>query len=594
MNSVKDHIDRLRRWMASEGLDAIYLPCTDPHMGEYLPSRWQVREFITGFTGSYGSVAVTADEAILWTDTRYFLQAELQLAGSGIRMMKLRVPGAILPEEWLASVLPSGSCIGMDLNTISIELYRDFEKIFKKKELRIQPVPDPFNLIWDNRPELPDEKIFCLDIKYAGLSRSEKFKIICSELEKRNSNLTIVSALDDLAWAFNLRGNDISYNPVFTGYGIIGPDRQILFTNRRKIPPELEKELRSEGIELYEYSDFLTYLENLRGFRILLDPLSTACSVRTALEDKNPVAENVSVITLLKVRKNPVEIEGFRSAMRKDGVALVKFLCWLKNHIGSEKITEFTVGRQLALFRNENEGFRGESFPPIVGYRDHGSLVHFTVSEENANSIEKEGLLLFDSGGHYNEGTTDVTRTVALGKVTQRQKTDFTLALKGVIALSTVRFPLGTKGCHLDILARKALWDNGLNYGHGTGHGVGHFLNVHEGPMAIRQEYNPNTIEPGMVLSNEPALYRDGQYGIRTENMMVCVEAEETEYGKFLGFETLTLCPIDLNLIEKELLTDSERVWINSYHRWVRKELTPLLEPEFQDYLREITAELLP
>jgi Xaa-Pro aminopeptidase len=363
-----------------------------------------------------------------------------------------------------------------------------------------------------------------------------------------------------------------------------------LFAHKNKIPPEIQNQLEKEKIAVYGYDEFFSWLSELRKKKIYIDPDTVNYSVFEALEKGgNTFVEGTSIVALLKARKNKTELNGFRQAMKKDGVALVEFLFWLKQTTGRENISEYTVGRKLAEFRSKQEGFQGESFSPIVGYKSHGAIVHLTVGPDNALPVEADGVLLFDSGGQYLQGTTDITRTVALGKVTERQKKDFTLVLKGLIALTCAVFPAGTKGCHLDILARKALWENGINYGHGTGHGVGHFLNVHEGPMGIRQEFNPNTIEPGMVLSNEPAMYREGEYGIRTENMIVCVEKQETEYGKFLGFDTLTLCPIDTSLIEKQMLSPDEIQWLNEYHQKVQKELIPLIKEELKPFLNELT-----
>jgi len=592
MNPVSKRIAALREFMEAEETDAIFISCTDPHLGEYMTDRWQVRKFITGFSGSYGSVVVTMDHAGLWTDTRYFLQAEHQLQGSGIAMHKLRVPDSVLPEEWLIANLKPGQRIGIDITTLPVHSFREFDSKFRKAGLKLVPVPDPFETIWDDRPPLPDTPVFELDVKYTGLSRKEKLDAIQTELGKRGADLQVISMPDELAWTFNLRGHDIPFTPVFSGYGLVGKVGKILFADTGKFSETLKNQLETEGIELHPYSRFLYHLGTLRNLKVLLDPSATNCSIFRAVEKNCVVVEGPSIIGILKSRKNPVEIQGIRNAMKKDGVALVKFLFHLHNCLGSETMTEYTAGRKLAGFRSENEGFSGESFPPLIGYKDHGALVHFTVNEENAYKIEAEGMLLFDSGGHYPEGTTDVTRTVVLGAVTDQQRTDFTLALKGMIALSMAKFPFGTKGCHLDILARRALWDQGLNYGHGTGHGVGHFLNVHEGPMSIRQEYNPVNIEPGMVLSNEPGLYRTNQYGVRTENMMVCVEDEENEFGKFMRFETLTLCPVDLRAIKPDLLTEAEIQWIDNYHAKVREELLNLLPEEMKGFFLSITRNM--
>lgn len=593
MNEIRMRVKALRLEMLKQNLDAFYISGTDPHSSEYLPSRWKTREFITGFTGSYGMVVITQEEAGLWTDTRYFLQAEEQLKGSGIKLFKLRVPGAVSPENWLAKKLSEGSKVGIDPLSLSVNGFRAFENVLSEKGINLVKTNDLLEKIWEERPEIPDKKIFELEIKYAGLSRREKKDIIVSELKKHNADYHIVSMLDELAWLFNLRGSDINYNPVFTGYGVVGKNDMLLFASKNKIPDEIQQLLEKDRIEVNDYDEFFPWLSELRKKNIYIDPSTANYSIYETLEKGgNTFTEGTSITASLKARKNKIELSGFRQAMIKDGVALVEFLFWLKQNTGKEKITEYSVGRKLAEFRAKQDGFKGESFPPIVGYKEHGAIVHLNVGPENALPIEADGILLFDSGGQYLQGTTDITRTVALGDITERQKKDFTLVLKGMIGLTQAIFPVGTKGCHLDILARKALWENRINYGHGTGHGVGHFLNVHEGPMAIRQEFNTNAIEPGMVLSNEPAMYREGQYGIRTENMIVCVEKEETEFGKFLGFDTLTLCPVDTTLIDISLLDPEEIDWINEYHQKVRKELVPFLSELLQPFLLELTKSI--
>ncbi len=590
MNEIRFRLKALRLEMLKQNLDAIYISGTDPHSSEYLPDRWKTRAFISGFTGSYGVVVITQEEAGLWTDTRYFLQAEEQLKGSGIKMFKLRVPNAVLPEIWLSKKLSSTSKVGIDTQSVTISVYRNLEKVLGENGITLIKTPDLLDKIWGDRPEIPKNQIFEIGTQYAGLSRKEKKELVVNELKKYNADIHIVTTLDELAWLFNLRGSDVNYNPVFTGYGILGKNEFILFTEKSKISKELLVKFEKEKISLLDYNEFFTWLSELKKKRIFLDSSTANYAIYETLVKGNTIVEGISEVSLLKAHKNNTELEGFRSAMRKDGVALVEFLDWLRKSVGNDEITEYTVGRKLAEFRSLQEGFKGESFTPIVGYKEHGALVHLSVGPDNALPINPEGILLFDSGGQYWQGTTDITRTVAIGEISEKIKKDFTLVLKGMIALTTVVFPEGTKGCHLDILARKALWDNGINYGHGTGHGVGHYLNVHEGPMSIRQEFNSVPIEPGMVMSNEPAMYRQGEYGIRTENMICCVEKHETEYGKFLGFETLTLCPIDTTLIEKNLMTELETEWINLYHLKVKNELKPLLREELQGYLDELTA----
>lgn len=592
MNEIRQRLKALRLELLRRNLDAWYISGTDPHASEYLPDRWQTRAFISGFTGSYGIVVVTHEEAGLWTDSRYFLQAEEQLKGSGIKMYRHRIPDAIPPEVWLAKKLTPGSKVGFDPQTVTVSGFHNLSSLLGEAGINTVETPDLFEKIWENRPDLPQDKMFELNPSQTGLSRKDKRELVVAELKKYEADFQVITALDELAWLFNLRGSDIPYNPVFTGYGIVGKNEWILFTNGAKIPVELRARLEKEKIGLAEYEDFFTWLKSVRGKKVFIDPGSASYSVFSALQADNKIAEGNSMVSLLKARKNSTELAGYRQAMKKDGAALVAFLFWLKENVAKRTVTEFTAGRKLAEFRSQQEAFVGESFAPVVGYREHGAIVHLNVGEEDALPLKPEGILLFDSGGQYLHGTTDITRTIALGDVTSQQKTDFTLVLKGMIALSQSKFPLGTKGCNLDVLARKALWEHGLNYGHGTGHGVGHFLNVHEGPMSIRQEFNEVALQPGMVLSNEPGLYREGEYGIRTENLMVCVEKETTAFGKFFGFETLTLCPIDTRLIDFELLSENERKWLNHYHQWVRKELEPMVSPELKVFLEELTAEI--
>ena len=589
---IIQRLTALRAEIKKLGVDAWYISGTDPHSSEYLPKRWETREYIAGFTGSYGLVAVTLDKAALWTDSRYFLQATEELEGTGIEMQKLRVPDAVSPDTWLSQNLPAGSKVGLDAQSLTVEAFRSLQKGFLKKDIKLVETPDLFEAIWKDRPAVPNYKVFELDVKYAGAARPEKQQRIAAELATFGADIHVVSMLDELAWLYNLRGSDVPYNPVFTAFALIGENKSVLFVDAGKIDSELKLRLEADGVELKDYSSFYNYLAEINGKTIFIDPSSLNFAAYSALAGKNELVEGTSLLAIQKAIKNETELKGFKSAIKKDGVALLECLYWLKETIGKETITDYEFGEKLAEFRAKQAGFIGESFPPIVGYKSRGAIVHLHVGADDALPLEADGVVLFDSGGQYIDGTTDITRTVALGAVSDQFKTDFTLTLKGMIGLTQAKFPYGVKGCHLDILARQALWENGMNYGHGTSHGVGHFLNVHEGPMAIRLEYNENLILPGQVLSNEPAFYREGQYGLRTENMMVCVERETTEFGRFLGFDTLTLCPIDTSLVKVDLLTDKERKWINDYHQWVNKELKPLLEIKYHKFLDELTAEI--
>ncbi len=592
MNEIRQRLKALRMELLRRNLDAWYISGTDPHASEYLPEMWQTRKYISGFSGSYGVVVVAQEEAALWTDSRYFIQAEEQLKGSGFKMMKLRVPDAVSPEAWLSKKLTAGSKVGFDPQTLSVSGYRNLAGSLQTAGITAVETPDLFEKIWENRPALPKNPVFELEAMVTGSTRKEKREVLISELKKLNADFQVITALDELAWLFNLRGSDIAYNPVFTGYGIAGKSGWMLFVDPQKVPTDLKLRLEKEKIMLLPYDSFFPWLQTVRGKRVFLDSSSASYAVLSALQSENKIVEGLSPVALLKAQKNKTELNGFKEAMKKDGVALVEFLFWLRENVGKNIVTEYTAGVKLAEYRSQQEGFVGESFAPITGYREHGAIVHLNVDEQNALSLEPEGILLFDSGGQYLQGTTDVTRTVLLGEVTSQQKTDFTLVLKGMIALSRAKFPAGTKGCNLDVLARIALWQQGLNYGHGTGHGVGHFLNVHEGPASVRQEYNEVPLLPGMVLSNEPGLYRQGEYGIRIENMIVCVEREETGFGKFLGFDTLTLCPIDTRLVDFSLLASEERQWLNDYHRQVQAELEPLVKPGLRVFLKELTKEI--
>lgn len=588
-NKIIDRIARMRALMQDEKLDAYYISGADSHMSEYISEHWKTRRFATGFTGSYGEVVVTLAEAGLWTDTRYFLQAEDELKDTGIEMHKLRTIDSVPVPQWLAANIPARGRIGVDPFSVSFSVYRSFQEALAHKNVEIVPVPRILDEVWRDRPPLPCNPVFELPESVAGESRTSKFNRILNNIAAKGAEATVLTALDDIAWTFNLRGDDISYNPVFYAFAMITRSAKKLFVCRKALTPELSQKLKSEGIEMYDYADFYTLLEQLRGQKIYFDPNTTNTAIGLILQQNCIPVEGLSAATQLKAVKNSVELDCFREAMRNDGAAMVSAIHWMCKHICKEDITEYDVSQKLSEFRKSGNRFRQDSFAPIIGYKAHGAIVHFGVTRENALPVQAEGVLLFDSGGQYETGTTDITRTIALGKVTEQQKRDFTLVLKGMMALSMAVFPEGTKGIHIDMLARKFLWENGLDYGHGTGHGIGHFLNVHEGPASIRREFNPCEIRAGMVFSNEPGIYRSGQYGIRTENMMVCVEKETTEFGRFLTFETLTLCPIDTTLVVPDMLSDEEKNWLNRYHQKVREQLSVLLNAELRDFLEKLT-----
>ena len=587
---IKKRISDLRIKMQLQNLDAYVIFGTDPHLSEYLPDYWQTRSFISGFTGSAGMVIVSKEKAVLWTDSRYFLQAEKEMSGTGIELVKMRTPGYPDPEEWLALNLKKGVNVGTDQWCISVNQFRQMQYRLSKSGINLIESGDLFSGIWPDRSALPDSQIYEHEIRYACTSRQDKINTICDELEKSGANLQMITALDDLAWTFNLRGCDVECNPVFLAYAAVSKKQTILFVESRKLSPELRNKLLAENIQIREYSGVIDFLEELdESKRIFIDPERVNQAIYSKIPKQCKIVEGLSVPCRLKAIKTDAEILNIRNAMRKDGVAMIGFLYWLKNNLGRIQVTEYTVSEKLIDFRAEQPEFKGISFFPIVGYKEHGAIVHFHVSAENALHVKKDGFLLFDSGGQYLDGTTDITRTIALSELSDRQKADFTIVLKGMISLTLAKFPVNTHGYHLDILARKDMWQKGQNYGHGTGHGVGYFLNVHEGPMSIRQEFNDRVIEAGMVMSNEPAMYRLGEYGLRTENMMVCVKDETTEFGEFLRFDTLTLCPIDTNAINKSLLNPEEITWLNNYHQLVFDELSPLVNNELKDFLKELT-----
>jgi Xaa-Pro aminopeptidase len=584
--SIINRIASLRSLMLEQNIDGVLIYGTDPHLSEYVPNAWRSREWISGFTGSYGKVAITRDSAVLWTDSRYFLQAESQLSGTGIRMIKDRQEDTISVDCWLESELKSGSTVSIDGLTISAAEANALEQKLSAKGITLDLTKCLVSLVWENRPRMPQSTISDYPVIFAGCNRSEKLMQIRNALTKNGAEATIICQLDDLAWSFNLRGNDISYNPLFTGYGYIDHHQAILFVSDEKIPVWLIEILELDGIHVMNYESIFYVLDQMLSQTYYLDPERTNSLLYRMIKKKCNVIDGLAVTTLLKSIKNEIEIEGMREVHIRDGIAIVNFLFWFYEYFEKEKLTELSISDKLREFRSGQINYMGDSFSPIIAFGQHGAIVHYSATTNTDVEIMRDGILLFDSGGQYLEGTTDITRTIATGKVTPKQQTDFTLVLKGMIQLANVIFPDGTKGYSLDTLARKALWNNGLNYGHGTGHGVGHYLSVHEGPMAIRQEYNTEPIRAGQILTNEPGLYREGEYGIRIENVMVCKNERLSDFGRFLSFEMLTLCPIDRKLINRQLLTNIELDWLNAYHTSVFKKLSFYLLPDVQKWLR--------
>lgn len=584
--NVIDRITSLRSLMKLKGIDGYLIYGTDPHLSEYVPDAWRSREWISGFTGSYGKVAITQDHAALWTDSRYFIQAESQLSGTGIAMIKDRQADTISVDHWMEQKLKPGSTVAIDGLTISAAEAHALELKLSANRITLDLTADLVSPIWKKRPTLSQVAVTDFSVRFAGRSRSEKLSQIRKQLIVNRSKATLICQLDDLAWSFNLRGNDIRYNPLFTGYGYVDQEQAILFIGNGKIPAALKDVLESDGVHVVNYESIFSFLEQLKQLSFYLDPDRTNSLIYRLISKRCKVHDGLSVPTLLKSVKNEGETLGMKEAHVRDGVAMVNFLCWFDKYLGKEKITELSIAEKLRKFRSEQAFFMGESFSPTVAFGVHGAIVHYSATSESEIEVLPDGILLFDSGGQYLDGTTDITRTIATGKVTLKQQTDFTLVLKGMIQLAKAVFPENTKGYSLDILARKALWSNGLNYGHGTGHGVGHYLSVHEGPMAIRPEYNGEPIRAGQIITDEPGIYREGEYGIRIENVLVCKEECQSDFGRFLSFETLTLCPIDRKLVNRQLLTEDELDWLNAYHARVLTELGSLLNVDVLQWLK--------
>jgi Xaa-Pro aminopeptidase len=587
-----ENIQALRKFMQAENIQACIIPTTDPHIGEYTPDHWKTREWVSGFTGSAGTVVVTQDKAGLWTDSRYFLQAEEQLKYSGIELFKIGLPETPTFSDWIFSELLPGDCVGIEGEVFAASEAQSLIDFFTGKGLKIHTDFTPYNSIWNDRPAIPTNPAFVLPDCFSGKSRREKIGELLAAMKKEEADITILAALDMIAWLFNIRGNDVEYNPVCVSYSVVSEKETILFIQPEKLTREVAESLKEDGVILADYEKITDYIRRIpAGTNILLTPSKINYRIYSAIPENCKISKiSVHPVDILKSVKNETELAGIRKAMKKDGVALVKFLICLEKMLKNKtQVTELDVSAKLREFRSEQEFYFGESFETIAAYGSHGAIVHYGATEESNAVVEPEGVLLVDSGAQYFDGTTDITRTIATGAVTNEMKRDYTLVLKGHIQLASASFPAGTVGMQLDMLARQFLWKDGLNFLHGTGHGVGHFLNVHEGPQSIRMNHNPATIKLGMVTSNEPGLYRAGKYGIRIENLILTIKDKTTEFGDFYAFETLTLCPIDKNLIDLSLLSNEEIDWLNAYHQKVFDQLSPFLSPEENVWLREAT-----
>lgn len=594
MNStINERISALRAHIAKEDIQAFIIPSTDPHLSEYVAPHWQSREWISGFTGSAGTVVVTAQEAGLWTDSRYFLQAARQIEGTGITLFKEMLPETPSIPTFLSSQLKEGDTVGIDGKMFSASEVQHLQRELEKSGIRVKSIADPMQLLWSDRPAMPLAPAFVYDTRYAGRSFTEKLSTVRKEMGKAGAEALLLSALDEIAWLLNIRGNDVHCNPVVVSYLLIGEYEVHYFIQPQKVTSELASYFNANGISVHAYEEIEDYLNNFNAKSILVNPAKTNYAIHSAIHPGCRIISGASPVTLLKAIRNEQEITGIHAAMQRDGVALVKFLKWLEEAVPTGRETEISVDRKLHAFRAAQPLYMGESFDTIAGYKEHGAIVHYEATPETDVTLKPEGFLLLDSGAQYLDGTTDITRTIALGNLTEEEKTDYTLILKGHIALAMAVFPEGTRGAQLDALARMPIWKQHMNYLHGTGHGVGHFLNVHEGPQSIRMNENPVALQPGMVTSNEPGVYKAGSHGIRTENLLLTVPAGEGMFGNYLKFETITLCPICQKGIIKELLTTEEIEWLNEYHRTVYEKLAPDLNNEEREWLKEACKPLI-
>ena len=603
--TVNQRLRDLREVMQREHLVAFIFPSTDPHQSEYVADHWKGREFISGFNGSAGTAVVTMTSAALWTDSRYFLAAEEQLKGTEYQLMKLKIEGTPTIAEWIGRECGPGAEVAIDGMCSSANDVKELIADLRRQGgITLRTNLDPLKQIWPDRPAIPDNPVEIYPSEYAGEAAHDKIARIRQGLRERHADGMLMAALDDIAWTLNLRGSDVHCNPVFVSYLLIAPNDVTLYINKVKMSSEVEAYLKTEGVGVAPYEDVCKGLKDYFAYNILLDSNEVNYTLYNVVRSKelwskeplgSRVVEEESPVKRMKTVKNEREIAGFRSAMLKDGIAMTKFLRTLEfriKNLEKEPLTEMGIAEMLERLRSEQPLFRGISFDTIAGYQEHGAIVHYEATPETDIPLKPEGFLLLDSGAQYLDGTTDITRTIALGTVTEEQKRIYTLVLKGHIQIELCKFPSGASGTQLDVLARQALWREGLNYLHGTGHGVGTYLNVHEGPHQIRMEWKPAPLVAGMTVTDEPGIYLAGKFGVRIENTLLVIPYKETEFGKFLQFESLTLCPIDKTPILVELLTQEELDWLNQYHQRVFDTLSPHLSDEETVWLREVCMPL--
>lgn len=587
---ITEKIAKLKELMKERGIDYYIIPSADYHQSEYVGDYFKGREWISGFTGSAGTVVVTQNEVGLWTDGRYFIQAEKQLQGSGITLFKMGEEGVPTFIQYIVNNIQSGETLGFDGKVLATNTVLDFEAKLKDKKVNFNFEFDLVGEIWRDRPSLPASQVFVLEEKFTGESVEKKLTRVRNILEEENCDVNIITSLDDIAWIFNIRGNDVKNNPVNLAYAAITVDKAVLYIGEEKLNSEVEKYLYKNGVEVRDYFEIYEDMERVSNSNIIMMDLNKVnYTIFKKLNPEIKVINRSNPSTIMKACKNKVELENLRNSHVKDGVAVTKFMYWLKNSIGKEEITEMSATQKLESFRKEQELYIEPSFDTIAAYESNAAMMHYKSTPETDRRLEAKNLFLVDSGGQYFDGTTDITRTFVLGECSKELKKHFTLVLKGMINLSKVKFLYGVTGTNLDILARQALWNIGIDYKCGTGHGVGFLLNVHEGPQGIRVQYNPQVLEEGMNVTNEPGVYIAGSHGIRLENELIVQKAEKTEFGQFMRFETMTYAPLDLDGVIKELLSKEEIEYLNNYHQMVYEKVSPYLTLEEKEWLKEYT-----
>lgn len=587
---ITERIAKLKELMKEKGIDYYIIPSADYHQSEYVGDYFKGREWISGFTGSAGTVVVTQNEVGLWTDGRYFIQAEKQLQGSGIILFKMGEEGVPTFIQYIVNNIQSGETLGFDGKVLATNTVLDFEAKLKDKKVNFNFEFDLVGEIWKDRPSLPASQVFVLEEKFTGESVEKKLTRVRNILEEENCDVNIITSLDDIAWIFNIRGNDVKNNPVNLAYAAITVDKAVLYIGEEKLNSEVEKYLYKNGVEVRDYFEIYEDMERVSNSNIIMMDLNKVnYTIFKKLNPEIKVINRSNPSTIMKACKNKVELENLRNSHVKDGVAVTKFMYWLKNSIGKEEITEMSATQKLESFRKEQELYIEPSFDTIAAYESNAAMMHYKSTPETDRRLEAKNLFLVDSGGQYFDGTTDITRTFVLGECSEELKKHFTLVLKGMINLSKVKFLYGVTGTNLDVLARQALWNIGIDYKCGTGHGVGFLLNVHEGPQGIRVQYNPQVLEEGMNVTNEPGVYIAGSHGIRLENELIVQKAEKTEFGQFMKFETMTYAPLDLDGVIKELLSKEEIEYLNNYHQMVYEKVSPYLTLEEKEWLKEYT-----